>query len=204
MKHIQNFTDVDDKMIAAASDAGITVRELAESNIRRYLHETDALNVLRAHEYPRATQHMPDMLRMITALVDDEFAYEESGDVYFRVKSDDDYGKLSRRSQEDLMAGARLEINETKEYAMGLRPLEKPEARRAGVGQPLGTGTARLAHRVQRHVRRAPGQDPGHSRRRPGPDLSPPRERARSKRVLHRRRPARQILASQRHAADRR
>ena len=140
VKHVQNFTDVDDKMIAAASDAGITVRELAESNIRGYLDETDALNVLRAHEYPRATQHMPEMLRMIKALVDSEFAYEQSGDVYFRVKSDDDYGKLSRRFQEDLMAGARLEINETKEYAMDFALWKSQKPGEPAWDSPWGPG----------------------------------------------------------------
>jgi cysteinyl-tRNA synthetase len=140
VKHVQNFTDVDDKMIAASSDAGITVRELAESNIRRYLDETDALNVLRAHGYPRATQHMPEMLRMIEALVDSEFAYVQSGDVYFRVKSDDDYGKLSRRSQEDLMAGARLEINETKEYAMDFALWKSQKPGEPAWDSPWGPG----------------------------------------------------------------
>ena len=140
VKHVQNFTDVDDKMIAAASDTGITVRELAESNIRRYLDETDALNVLRAHEYPRATQHMPEMLRMIEALVDSEFAYVQSGDVYFRVKSDDDYGKLSRRFQEDLMAGARLEINETKEYAMDFALWKSQKSGEPAWDSPWGPG----------------------------------------------------------------
>ena len=116
--HVQNFTDVDDKMIAAAADQGVTVKDLAEENISRYLGEMDALNVLRAHRYPKATEHMPHMVEMIEALVDGEYAYETGGDVYFRVRSDDDYGKLSGRSQEDMMAGARLEVDESKEYAM--------------------------------------------------------------------------------------
>ena len=142
VKHIQNFTDIDDKMIAASAEAGTTVKELAESNIRRYLEEMDALNVLRAHEYPRATEQVPEILEMIGTLVANEFAYEMDGDVYFRVKSDPDYGKLSRRTQDSLMAGARVEVNESKEYLMdfalwkGQKPGEPAWESPWGPGRP--------------------------------------------------------------------
>jgi cysteinyl-tRNA synthetase len=118
VKHVQNFTDIDDKMIQAAAERGTTTTELAEENIQRYLEEMDALNVLRAHEYPRATEDMQKILEMIEVLVEKEFAYQLDGDVYFRVKSDPGYGKLSRRTQDSLMAGARVEVNESKEYVM--------------------------------------------------------------------------------------
>ncbi|MCH8868808.1 MAG: cysteine--tRNA ligase [Chloroflexi bacterium] len=115
IQHIQNFTDIDDKMIAAANARGITVEELAEENIQQYLEETDELNIRRAHEYPRATREIPRIVSMIKGLVDEGYAYPANGDVYFRVNRDEDYGKLSRRNADDLLAGARVEIGELKE-----------------------------------------------------------------------------------------
>ncbi len=113
--HIQNFTDVDDKIIQTANDIGIPTDELAETNIAQYLDEMDALNVLRAHKYPRATTEIPAIVDMIASLEDGGYAYAVDGDVYFRVHRNPDYGKLSRRSAEDLLAGARVEVDEAKE-----------------------------------------------------------------------------------------
>ena len=98
---IQNFTDIDDKMIIAAHDEGIKVSELAERNIQAYLSELDRLNVLEASEYPRATEEIDSIIQVITDLIGKGYAYEISGDVYFRVKQDEDYGKLSRRNIAD-------------------------------------------------------------------------------------------------------
>ncbi|KAA1303772.1 MAG: cysteine--tRNA ligase [SAR202 cluster bacterium] len=112
---IQNFTDIDDKMIIAANDEGIKVSELAERNIQAYMSELGRLNVMEASEYPRATEEIDSIIQVITDLIEKGYAYEISGDVYFRVKQDEDYGKLSRRNIDDLLAGARLEIEETKE-----------------------------------------------------------------------------------------
>ena len=112
---IQNFTDIDDKMIIAANDEGIKVSELAERNIQAYLSELGRLNVMEASDYPRATEEIDSIIQVITDLIEKGYAYEISGDVYFRVKQDEDYGKLSRRNIDDLLAGARLEIEETKE-----------------------------------------------------------------------------------------
>ena len=113
--HIQNFTDVDDKIIVAANDLGISTDELSEANIVQYLEEMDALGVLRAHTYPRATTEIPAIVSMIESLEKQGYAYNVNGDVYFRVSRDDDYGKLSRRTAEDLLAGARVEVDEAKE-----------------------------------------------------------------------------------------
>ena len=114
--HIQNFTDVDDKMIDAASDQEITVDELAERNISDYLEEMKSLNVKSATHYPRATQEIPSIISLIEGLIEKQYAYERNGDVYFRVRKNDDYGKLSGRNLEDLMSGARIEPSESKEY----------------------------------------------------------------------------------------
>ncbi len=116
--HVQNFTDVDDKMIQAAAENGTSMSELAEANIDAYLNEMDELGVLRAHHYPRATGEIDKIIEMIRALEEKDCAYSVGGDVYFRVSSDADYGKLSRRSLDSLMAGARVEIDESKEDVM--------------------------------------------------------------------------------------
>ena len=142
VKHVQNFTDIDDKMSQAAADHATTTSELAEENIQRYLEEMGALNVLRAHEYPRATEDMQKILEMIEVLVEKEFAYQLDGDVYFRVKNDPGYGKLSRRTQDSLMAGARVEVNDSKEYVMdfalwkGQKPGEPAWESPWGPGRP--------------------------------------------------------------------
>ena len=115
VNHVQNFTDIDDKMIAAAASLGISVQELAERNIEAYFRDMDQLNVLRADVYPRATDEIPRILEMIGVLVEKGFAYAMKGDVYFRVRRHEEYGKLSHRSLDSLKAGARVEIDEDKE-----------------------------------------------------------------------------------------
>ncbi len=115
VSHVQNFTDIDDKMIAAAASLDISVQELAERNIEAYFRDMDQLNVLRADVYPRATDEIPRILEMIGVLVEKGFAYPMKGDVYFRVRRHEEYGKLSHRSLDSLKAGARVEIDEDKE-----------------------------------------------------------------------------------------
>ena len=186
VRHVENFTDIDDKMIAGAAQQAVTTQELAERNIEAYLREMDALKVLRAHVYPRATQEIPRILEMIKALQDRGFAYQSDGSVYFRVRSDADYGKLSRRSLDGMRAGARVEVDERKEDTMDFAPVEEPEAGRAGVGQPLGSRETGMAHRVQCNGPDVPGRDGRHPRRGPGAHLPAPRERDCPVRVVHR------------------
>ena len=118
VEHVENFTDIDDKMIAGARRLGVALQELADENIRVYLEEMDSLNVLRAHHYPRATEEIPRIVEMITALVEMGAAYAVDGDVYFRVRWRESYGKLSHRSLDSMMAGARVEVDEAKEDLM--------------------------------------------------------------------------------------
>ena len=116
VEHIQNFTDIDDKMIAAANRMGVSTEALAAENTRLYFDEMAALNVLRAHVYPRATQEIPKILEMIETLIGKGFAYAVNGDVYFRVQAYEGYGKLSNRSLDSLIAGARVDVDESKEH----------------------------------------------------------------------------------------
>lgn len=118
VKHIENFTDIDDKMIQSASEQNLSIEELASRNIDRYLSEMSALNVVPAHQYPRATEEIPKILDMIQVLESKGIAYAVNGSVYFRVRSKNNYGRLSRRSLEDMKAGARVEIDRNKEDEM--------------------------------------------------------------------------------------
>ena len=118
VRYVQNFTDIDDKIIARAASAGLSTAELAEGLIERYFDEMDRLNIRRADVYPRATGEVPKIIEVIAGLVEKGHAYQVGADVYFRVMSFPDYGKLSHRSLDSLMAGARIEVVEGKEHPM--------------------------------------------------------------------------------------
>ena len=143
VKHVENFTDIDDKMIDRAAENGTTTIELAEGNIQTYLQEMDALNVKRAHLYPRVTQEVPRIREMIAGLIEKGLAYAVDGDVYFRVRSHEGYGALGKRSLDDMRAGARVEVDETKkedpmDFALwkGHKPGEPSWSSPWGPGRP--------------------------------------------------------------------
>ena len=119
VRYIQNFTDVDDKIIHAANREGVTWKEISDRYIAAYFKAMDALNVRRADVFPRVSETMEDIIHMIETLIARGYAYvTEAGDVYYRVEAFDHYGCLSGRSLEDMEAGARVEVNETKENPM--------------------------------------------------------------------------------------
>ena len=118
VQYVQNFTDVDDKIIAQAHQLNERPSELAERYISQYLDDMEALNVKAATHYPRATGEISKIVEIIEGLIQKEHAYQVDGDVYFRVASDPDYGKLSHRSPDDMMAGARIEVSEAKEHPL--------------------------------------------------------------------------------------
>jgi len=118
VRHVQNFTDLEDRIIETAKAQGTFIENLAELYIARFLTELDGLNIKRAHEYPRATEVIPTMIDIIQGLIAKGHAYTVDGDVYFRVNSNSDYGKLSRRKLTEMEAGARIEIDERKEHPM--------------------------------------------------------------------------------------
>jgi cysteinyl-tRNA synthetase len=103
VKHVQNFTDVDDKIIEWANNLGVPPAELARKYSDRYFANMDALNVERADIYPRATEEIPKIIEIIQGLIARGYAYESEGSVYFRVKQVPDYGKLSHRKLEEMM-----------------------------------------------------------------------------------------------------
>ncbi|HBQ27489.1 MAG TPA: cysteine--tRNA ligase, partial [Syntrophomonas sp.] len=116
--YVQNFTDVDDKIINRSQEEGEEALKLAERYINEYFKDADALNILRADVHPRASQHIEEIINTTQKLIDKGFAYEVEGDVFYRVKAFKDYGKLSGRSVEDMLSGARVEVDERKEEAV--------------------------------------------------------------------------------------
>ncbi|MFU8796010.1 MAG: cysteine--tRNA ligase [Dehalococcoidia bacterium] len=117
VKHVQNFTDVDDKIIERAERLGVPPQELADRYVDRYFANMDALNIERADIYPRATAEIPKVLEIIEGLIARGHAYESDGSVYFRVRSFPDYGKLSHRNLDDMISQAST-YEEKKEYPM--------------------------------------------------------------------------------------
>jgi len=131
VRYVQNFTDVDDKIINRAREEGDDPIQLAERYIREYFTDADALGIVRADIHPRVSDHIPDITAAIEGLIAKGFAYEVDGDVYYRVKAFQEYGKLSGRSLEDMLAGARVEVDERKE-----EPVDFALWKRAKPGEP--------------------------------------------------------------------
>lgn len=113
--HVQNFTDIDDKIIARANEKGISTNALTQANITAYFQDMDALNISRATRYPKATEYIPEMITLIQDLISKGAAYEVDGEVLFSVKAKKDYGKLSHKVLEDLQSGIRVGIEVHKE-----------------------------------------------------------------------------------------
>ena len=115
---IQNFTDIDDKMINRANEEGTTVKEIGDKYICEYYQDADGLNIKRATVNPRATEYITDIVEFVKGLVDKGFAYAVDGDVYFRTKKFETYGQLVGQNLDDLQAGARINVDERKEDPM--------------------------------------------------------------------------------------
>lgn len=115
---VQNFTDIDDKLIRRANEEGITVPEVAERYIKEFWVDAKGLNIREATVHPRATENIEQIQGIISALMEKGYAYESGGDVYYRAKKFKGYGKLSHQPLEDLEAGARIDVTEIKEDPM--------------------------------------------------------------------------------------
>ncbi|MBO4734211.1 MAG: cysteine--tRNA ligase [Clostridia bacterium] len=115
---VQNFTDIDDKLINKANEEGITVPEVAERYIKEFWVDAKGLNVREATVHPRATENIDEIIRLISVLMEKGYAYSAGGDVYYRTKRFKEYGKLSHQPLEDLEAGARIAPGEIKEDPM--------------------------------------------------------------------------------------
>lgn len=137
---VQNFTDVDDKMINRANDEGITVKELGDRFIEEYFKDAQALGVHAATIHPKATENIDAIIDIIKKLEESGFAYNVDGNVYFATKKFKEYGKLSKQPLEDLEAGARIDVNENKRDAMDFALWKKQKEGEPAWESPWGMG----------------------------------------------------------------
>jgi cysteinyl-tRNA synthetase len=138
--YVRNITDVDDKINARAAERGISIRELTEETAKVYFEDVAALNCLVPTITPRATEHVPQMVAMIEQLISDGHAYEADSHVLFDVSSKPDYGKLSRRSLDEMIAGSRVEVAPYKKGTMDFVLWKPSEAALPGWDSPWGRG----------------------------------------------------------------
>jgi len=137
---VQNFTDIDDKMINKANDLGITVKELGEQYIAEYFKDAEALGIKKATVHPKATEHIDEIINLVSTLVEKGFAYEVDGDVYFQTSKFKEYGKLSKQPLEDLELGARININEAKREPLDFAVWKKQKEGEPAWESPWGMG----------------------------------------------------------------
>ena len=116
--YVQNFTDVDDQIINKSIEEGISASEVSEKYIKCFFEDINSLNILESVKRPKVTENMEEIIEIIQKLIDNGFAYEKDGDVYFEVKKYKDYGKLSNQKIEELELGARIDVSEIKKNPM--------------------------------------------------------------------------------------
>ena len=138
--YVQNYTDIDDKMINRAAEMGITVKELADRFIQAYEEDAAALGVQPADYQPLATDHIPQIITIIEQLIEKEMAYEVDGDVYYHVESFPGYGKLSHQNLNELQLGARVEIDARKKHPMDFALWKKEKPGEPSWESPWGQG----------------------------------------------------------------
>ena len=142
VKFVQNFTDIDDKMIKRANEENISVKEVGDKYIAEYYKDADNLNIERATVNPRATEYITEVVNFVKELVEKGFAYESNGDVYFSTKKFDGYGKLSGQNLEELQAGAsnRVDSGEKKQDPMDFAIWKAQKDGEPGWESPWGLG----------------------------------------------------------------
>ena len=117
VNYVSNFTDVDDKIIKKANEEGVSSHEISERFIAECKKDMAGLNVKPATTHPKATEEIDGMIQMISQLIDGGYAYEKNGTVYFRTRQFKHYGQLSNKNLDDMIAGARIAVNEEKDDA---------------------------------------------------------------------------------------
>ena len=140
VKYVQNFTDVDDKIINRAREENDDPLKLAKRYIDEYFVDADALGIRRADIHPRVSDHIPEIIMVIEGLIEKGYAYEIDGNVYYRVKAFPGYGKLSGRSLDEMLAGARVEVDERKEEAADFALWKKAKEGEPRWPSPWGEG----------------------------------------------------------------
>ncbi|MBB5335464.1 cysteine--tRNA ligase [Pectinatus brassicae] len=140
VKHVQNFTDVDDKIIRTANQNNVTWKDISDKYIAGYFEVMDKLNIEHADVYPRVSETMADIINMVKGLIDKGFAYCVDGDVYFSVEKFNGYGKLSGRKLEDMQAGARIEVDTRKHHPMDFALWKSAKPDEPSWDSPWGKG----------------------------------------------------------------
>jgi cysteinyl-tRNA synthetase len=142
---VRNFTDIDDKIIRRANEEGVDCKTIAEKYIGEFNIDMGRLGLEKPSVEPRATEHIPEMIQLISTLIQKGFAYQGGGDIFFAVEKFKDYGKLSKRNLEDMKAGARVDIDEKKENPLDFALwkahrmfCDEPEIFGRDVGYPWG------------------------------------------------------------------
>mgnify|MGYP005858514111 CR=1 FL=1 len=139
--HVQNFTDVDDRILQKASETGVEPQKVSEKYITAYFDDMDKLGIQRANIYTKVTEHIDEIIDAIAKLIEKNFAYESAGDVYFSVKKSDRFGVLSHQKIEDMLVGARIEVSENKRNAMDFALWKKKkENEKLGWASPWSIG----------------------------------------------------------------
>ncbi len=177
--YVRNITDVDDKINARAAERGISIRELTEETNKVFQDDVKALGCLEPTVQPRATEHIAQMIAIIEKLIASGHAYAADGNVLFDVPSMKDYGRLSRRPLDEMIAGARVDVAPYKRGDMDFVLWKPSKESEPGWDSPMGQGASRLAYRMFGDELEAPRRDFRHSRRRNRSRLPPPRKRNR-------------------------
>ena len=138
--YIKNFTDIDDKIINRAKQEGISWDAVAQKYIEEYYRDMDSLGVARADVEPKATEHIHEIIDIVKGLIDKGYAYEVQGDVYFEIGKFADYGKLSKRDLDDMLAGARVDVNEKKRSPMDFALWKTSKENEPAWESPWGQG----------------------------------------------------------------
>src|SRR5579885_634065 len=138
--YVRNFTDIDDKILQRAAREGVSWQEIADRYLAAYRRDMGRLGVTPADVEPKATEHVPDILRLIQRLIEAGCAYVLDGDVYFEVATYPAYGRLSKRRAEDLLAGARVEVDERKRHPMDFALWKRAKPGEAAWDSPWGPG----------------------------------------------------------------
>ena len=138
--YIQNFTDVDDKIIKRSHEEGISPEEVSRKYIEEYFVDCDGLGIKRANVHPQVTDNIEEIIKFIQTLVDKGFAYESEGDVLFRTRKFDEYGKLSHQNIEELELGARIDVDDKKEDPLDFVLWKAKKEGEPGWASPWGEG----------------------------------------------------------------
>jgi len=137
---VQNFTDINEKIVRRALEEEMSPEELADKYSKAYLEDLESLNVKKADSYCSVSNNIPEIIEVIEKLIEKGYAYESEGSVYFSVEKFDDYGKLSGRNLEDMEAGARIKIEESKNHPMDFALWKKEEEKKPNWDSPWGRG----------------------------------------------------------------